>query len=151
MTILSAAKPDFCKPNVTSRNGLLMPNTTAYTSHVQNTNTWVIVEYHDKLWDNSKQNYTFVWAPDKNVQELGPSLYIRWAIMTNVPVVTLPMHPLHRPLVIYIRRAIRTLFICADWFTSDIIGHQNRILLTMMAPSILFYTFQKQVTMSVNK
>ena len=60
----------FYKPYMTSRNGSLMHITTAYTSHVQNRNTSVIVEYHNELWENSKSNYTFVWAPEKNVQEL---------------------------------------------------------------------------------
>ena len=60
----------FYKPYVTSRNGPLMHNTTAYTSHIQNRNTWVIVDYHNELWENSKSSYTFVWATEKNVQEL---------------------------------------------------------------------------------
>ena len=60
----------FYKPYVTSRNGPLMHNTTAYTSHIQNKNTWVIVEYHNELWDNSKSSYTLVWATEKKVQEL---------------------------------------------------------------------------------
>ena len=60
----------FYKPCVTSRNGPLMHNTAAYTSHFQNKNTSVIVEYHNKLWGNSKSNYTFVCAPEKTVQEL---------------------------------------------------------------------------------
>ena len=40
---------NFHKRYVTSRNGPLLHNTTAYTSFVQNRNTWVIVEYHNKL------------------------------------------------------------------------------------------------------
>ena len=60
----------FYKPYVTSRNGPLMHNTTAYTSHIQNRNTWVIVDYHNELWENSKSSYTFVWATEKKVQEL---------------------------------------------------------------------------------
>ena len=60
----------FYKPYVTSRNGPLIHNTAAYTSHFQNKNTSVIVEYHNKLWGNSKSNYTFVCAPEKTVQEL---------------------------------------------------------------------------------
>ena len=47
-----------------------MHHTTAYTSHIQNRNTWVIVEYHNELWENSKSNYTFVWATERKVQEL---------------------------------------------------------------------------------
>ena len=39
----------FYEPYVTSRNGPLMHNTKAYTSHLQNRNTWVIVEYHNEL------------------------------------------------------------------------------------------------------
>ena len=39
----------FYRPYVTSRNGPLMHNTTAYTSHIQNRNTWVIVKYHNEL------------------------------------------------------------------------------------------------------
>ena len=58
------------KPYVTSWNGPLMHHTTAYTSHIQNRNAWVIVEYHNELWDNSKSFYTFVWATERKVQEL---------------------------------------------------------------------------------
>ena len=65
----------FYKPNVTSRNGPLMHNTTVYTSQVQNRNTWMIVEYHNKLWDNSKSNHTFVWASEKMFKNFCPSLY----------------------------------------------------------------------------
>ena len=39
----------FYKSYVTSRNGPLMHNTTAYTNHIQNRNTWVVVEYHNEL------------------------------------------------------------------------------------------------------
>ena len=39
------------KPYVTLRKGPLMHNTTMYTGHVQNIYTWVIVEYHNKLWE----------------------------------------------------------------------------------------------------
>ena len=60
----------FYKPYVTSRNGPLMHNTAAYTSHIQNRNTCVIVEYHNELIENSISSYTFVWATEKKVQEL---------------------------------------------------------------------------------
>ena len=60
----------FYKPYVTSRNGPLMHNTTAYTSQIQNRNTWLIDDYHNELWENSKSSYTFVWATAKKVQEL---------------------------------------------------------------------------------
>ena len=54
-----------------------MHNTTAYTSHIQNRNTWVIVDYHNELWENSKSSYTFVWATEKNVQErLSKSVHL---------------------------------------------------------------------------
>ena len=49
---------------------------TAYTSHFQNKNTSVIIEYHNKLLGNSKSNYTLVCAPEKYVQEFCPSLYM---------------------------------------------------------------------------
>ena len=65
----------FYKPYVTSRNCPLMHNTTAYTSHIQNRDTWVIVEYHNELWDNSKWSYTFVWSTAKKSKNFCPSLY----------------------------------------------------------------------------
>ena len=41
----------FYKLYVTLRKGPLMHNTAMYTGHVQNKYTWVIVEYHNKLWE----------------------------------------------------------------------------------------------------
>ena len=53
-----------------SRKGPVMHNAKAYYSHVQNISTWVVVEYHNELSENSKSSYSFVWVPEKSVQEL---------------------------------------------------------------------------------
>ena len=73
--VLSAAKIYFYKPNVTSQNCSLMHNTSVFTSHGQNINSWAIVEYHNKLRENSKWNFTFVWAPEKMSKNVCPSLW----------------------------------------------------------------------------
>ena len=52
-----------------------MHNTTAYTSHIQNRNTWVIVEYHNELWENSQSSYTYVWATEKSPRNFVKSVY----------------------------------------------------------------------------
>ena len=74
----------FYKPYVTSRNGPLMHNTTAYTSHIQHRNNWVIVEYHNELWDNSKSSYTLIWATEKKKSKnFCPSLYRILSLFTT--------------------------------------------------------------------
>ena len=55
-----------------------MHNTTAHTSHIQNRNTWVIVEYHNELWDNSESSHILVWATEKKSKNFCPSLYIKY-------------------------------------------------------------------------
>ena len=100
----------FYKTYVTSRNGPLMHNTTAYTSHIQNRNTWVIVEYHIELWENSKSSYTLVWATEKKVQELlsksvhelwFPSLYMdkEPLVHCTCDILGYPQKMAHQPII----------------------------------------------------